>query len=273
MNWIVMSLALLALVYVGLRAQFWLREGRSMKQSGYLTPAPSIFARAFFRVSTRILAYLGIGPIEVIGRENLKVRGRKIFAANHQFELDFAAILVAVRCHFRYMTKASELTGLRAPFGAWTGSIPVDTSVPQGGENALNASVASMVEGEARRFLIFPQGRLVTDNVLQIEDMRTGAVRLTRHVYEETDEEPTFLIPMAIHYHSRRKASVSHFFLAPLRRMFGVTRYGAVVVIGKPIPAADLSQNPAVANALLFERLRELSLRASSLYPERALAR
>jgi 1-acyl-sn-glycerol-3-phosphate acyltransferase len=263
MTWIIsLAAVLLALLLVGLRVRFWLGEGRKMQESGYLAPAPSIFAKVFWAIMTRLMGYFLVGPIKVIGRHNLKVKGRRIFAPNHTFPLDFDLVAVATRgASCRYMTKTSELKGLRGAFGAWTGAIPVNTKVEGGGEAALNASIESLVDGPRNSFLIFPQGALLDE--IKREDFRTGFARLAHAVYAETEGEPCFVIPMALLYlRDPQCKPFSDKIFGKLRRLFGKPNYGAVIVIGEAIPVQDLPTDPAAATDVLFERIRALHAQA-----------
>lgn len=255
--------ALIVLLYAGYRVRFWLKEGRKMQESGHLAPAPSIFAKIFWATLTHVIGYLCVGPIKVIGRENLRVKGRKVFAPNHTFALDFDVVAVAIRRSCRYMTKTSELKGLRGAFGAWTGAIPVNTKVPGGGEAALNSSIESLLEGTNNNFLIFPQGALKDNLKLERGDFRTGFARLARSAWEDSEGEPCYVIPMAVFYkRDPQMKPWSHLLLAPLRRAFGDTNYGAVVVIGQPIAAQNLPEDPEQATDVYFEYLRALHAQA-----------
>lgn len=272
MTWIIaLSAVLMALLLVGLRVRFWLGEGRKMQQSGYLAPAPSFVGKLFWAVTTRIMGYLLIGPIKVVGRENLKVKGRKIFAPNHSFPLDFIPVAVSTRKSCRYMTKSSELKGLRGAFGAWTGAIPVNTKVEGGGEAALNASIDALLEESDNCFLIFPQGALLDE--IKREDFKTGSVRLAHSVHTDSEGEPCFYIPMALHYlREPHQKPFSHRILGRLRKLFGKPNYGALVIIGEPIPAASLPEDANAATDVVFERIRALKAQAIEMTRQRSVA-
>jgi 1-acyl-sn-glycerol-3-phosphate acyltransferase len=272
MTWIIsLAAVLLALLLVGLRVRFWLGEGRKMQQSGYLAPAPSIFAKLFWAIVTRLAGYLLVGPIKVIGRHNLRVKGRRIFAPNHSFQMDFGLVAVATRTSCRYMTLTNELKGLRGAFGAWTGAIPVNPKVEGGGEAALNASIESLVEGPRNSFLIFPQGALL--DTVKREDFKTGCARLSHAVYAETEGEPCYVIPMGLLYkRDPQDKPFSDKIFGKLRRVFGKPNYGAVIVIGEPIPVQDLPSDPAAATDVIFERIRAAHAQAVDLTKPRRVA-
>lgn len=270
MMWTVGCALLLIALFVGWRVRFWLAEGRKMQESGHLAPAPSLAARLFWSILTHLIGYLMIGPIKVVGRHNLRRRGRLIFGPNHQFPLDFDLVAIATRRSFRYMTKTSELKGLRGPFGAWTGAIPVNTKVPGGGEAALNASIEALIEGRNNCFLIFPQGKLL--DTIERQDFRTGFARLAQATYEETDGECCFVYPMALIYlRDPRHKTLSHYVFGRLRRLFGPQNYGAIVIIGEGIPAQDLPADPERATDILCQRIQELHAQGVNMTKPRGL--
>jgi hypothetical protein len=256
-----------ALAVFAWRVAFWVREGRRMQESGHLSPPPSILARLVFRMITPVLRFLTVGPVTTIGRKNLrKAKGRRVLIPNHTFQMDFSVVYAGVGSHFRYMTASSELKGFQGFFGAWTGSIPVNTKVEHGGEKALNASIESLVENPKGRFLIFPQGKLLPQDKVQLEDFRTGAARLLQAVSDETDGEPVWAVPMGLYYvRDKSKMPFSHRLLWWARRVFGVTNYGAVVVIGEPMEAKTLPSDIHEATKVLYERVAALAQEAARL--------
>ena len=110
--------------------------------------------------------------------------------------------------------------------------------------------------------LIFPQGKLVTDNVLRSEDFKTGAVRILKQTSDLVDRQPTAILPVGIFYKRDPKdASWFHRLLRSVglkgfRRMFGVTNFGGTVVIGEPIPVESLPADVHEATALLHKSIQ-----------------
>lgn len=254
------------------RSVFWTYHGFKMKTSGHLTPRPSIFARCFYGFMTRLLGRLAIGPIEVEGAENLPKHGRILLVPNHTYPPDFVVVRQATGLHTRFMTVTSELGGLRGVFGAWTGAIPVNTKVEGGGQAAVQAAVDGLVAGD--NLLIFPQGKLVYDNVPRREDFKNGFARIAQAVksrvqgkgakvhaklfgFRHVPVEPVYVVPMAIHYkRSEADKQKLGWLLKRTRKMFGQGyQYGAKAVIGKPIEVAQLPADPDKATDLIFEQI------------------
>lgn len=251
------------------RFLFWLEHSRHMQESGYLVPPPSLTARLTYRLVTRAIVYLGVGPIKVTGRSHLRKPGRKIFVPNHQFNLDFAVASVATRTACPVMTKSAELKSpLLAFFGAWTGAaIPVNIKEGRGGQKSFASSCHHLERRYDSEFLIFPQGALFDD--LKLSDFKPGAARMQKDVSDATFGEPVWLIPMYIEY--RRDADskpVSQLVFGKLRSLFGRVNYGVDVHIGDPIaynPARSIDGTTAIIHsriALLRADANSLSRRA-----------
>ncbi|MBY0359833.1 MAG: 1-acyl-sn-glycerol-3-phosphate acyltransferase [Candidatus Obscuribacterales bacterium] len=253
MYWVVL------LVISGLalwRGAFWLGQGRKMQVSGYLPPEPSWFARLALGFASYLFTFLGVGPVKVIGAKNARYKGRLLIAPNHTFQLDFAMVRRAVGRSFRFMTHVNELKGLRGAFGAWSGAYPVETDSKNGGEAAAKATASALGAHANSAVLLFPQGKLVKDNVLRKEDFRYGAARISRQVQAEQPNEPVAILPVAIHY--KRQPRWMPFFLKPLRRLFGVMNYGGVVVVGRPIPVNSLPEDSEAATDVIRQEIQQL---------------
>src|SRR6184192_1359466 len=198
---ILIAVAVLAVViYAALRIKFWVKEGAKLQISGYLPPKPSWIATTFYTALCRLVAFVFIGPVKVIGRKNGKYNGRLLIASNHQYQFDFSMVSSAVPVGMHYMTVTSELKGLRGVLGAWTGAFGVDPTVSGGAEAAVNASITILVRDPRSRMLIFPQGKLVKDNVLRAEEFKTGAVRIAAQAAAKIDRQPLAILPMGVVY-------------------------------------------------------------------------
>jgi 1-acyl-sn-glycerol-3-phosphate acyltransferase len=249
------ALAALA-VYLVWRVVYWVRQGRNMTKSGYLPPEPTWLARLVLGFASRVLTYLGVGPVKIIGAENARYRGRMIIAPNHQFELDFAMVRRAVGYSFRFMTHTHQLRGLQGILGAWTGAIPVEPEKKGGGDAAATAAVNFLSSNPHGKMLMFPQGKLVRDNVVRQEDFRWGVVKISQKIAQQEADDDMAILPIAIEYH-RDPASKhwTHSILWKLRGWFGYTNYGGTVVVGEPIKVKDLPADPSEAAAVVRERI------------------
>jgi len=268
---IAIALACLATAcWFAFRVRFWVREGNKMRTAGYLPPEPSWFGRTFYTVLCHIGTRIACGPVKVIGRENADYDGRLAVVPNHQHGLDFAVIRVAMPWPYRQigaLKEAARLPGM-ATISAWIGTftVPVQAGKAKtGGQAAIDACARYLTQRRINKLLMFPQGKLVFDNVLRPEDFRTGAVRaLQAAQLMITDGNVPAFLPVAIYYHPSTTAT------NPFRRGINwlwrklLPGYGsgpvcgATVVIGKPILISDLPTDIREATEMLRVRIHEL---------------
>lgn len=261
---------LAAVTYFGLRLRFWIREGKKMRTAGYLPPEPSWVGKFFYAALTRVGSRIACGPITVIGRENADFNRRLAITPNHQHGLDFAVIRVAMPWAYRQIGALKEVARLpgMATISAWVGtfSVPVqEGKAGLGGLAAINACSRIIAQSRHSKLLMFPQGKLVFDNVLRQKDFRTGAVRAMQAAQEKiTDGEAPAFLPVAIYYHPATRAStVFRKTMNWLWRKFlsGYTSgpvCGATIVIGKPIPITELPTDVREATEVLRVKIQGL---------------
>lgn len=266
---IAIAIAIVAACYFVYRVHFWVREGKRMQTAGYLPPEPSWFGRTFYTVVCKIGARIACGPITVIGRENADYDGRLAVVPNHQHGLDFAVIRVAMPWPYRQigaLKEAARFPGM-ATLSAWIGTftVPVQGGKAGTGGQAAIAACARYLTRRLAKLLIFPQGKLVFDNVLRSTDFRTGAVRaLQAAQLMITDGDVPAFLPVAIYYHP--STSATNMFRRGINWLWRklLSGYnsgpvcGATVVIGKPIPISDLPTDIRQATEVLRVKIQEL---------------
>ncbi|MCC7528903.1 MAG: 1-acyl-sn-glycerol-3-phosphate acyltransferase [Candidatus Melainabacteria bacterium] len=293
--WLAVGLAVASFgLYVAKRYSFWKGEARKLLQGGYLPAPPTFLARLFFKLATRLIVFLVVGPVKVVGRKNARYDGRLLIAPNHTFQMDFAVTRTALPCHYTQIAKQAEVQGARAIIAAWVGTIAAKveggTAKPGQGAAVVKAAASYLASHAHTRLLLFPQGKLVYDNVLRPEDFRTGAARSLALAVEQLGSgEKVALLPVAIDYkRDPKNASYFHRFVKLLARVIpplgkfrswaDVTRnadgtktvtkfrnYGAVVVIGEPIPFASLPQDPHECSQFMRAKIQELLDQAEKL--------
>jgi 1-acyl-sn-glycerol-3-phosphate acyltransferase len=253
-----------------LRVRFWVLEGKKMQTAGYLPPEPTWFGRTFYKVVCHVGFRFAGGPITVIGRENADYDGPLAIAPNHQHGLDFAAIRVAMPWAYRQIGALKEVIRFpgMAAICAWVGTftVPVQAGKAKtGGQAAIDACARYLCQRRRNKLLMFPQGKLVFDNVLRPEDFRTGAVRALQaaHLLISDGYAPAFL-PVAIYYHptstsaTRFRRTINWLWRKLLPGYGSGPVYGATVVIGKPILITDLPTDIREATEILRVRIQEL---------------
>ncbi len=280
--------ALLALLaFVAVRTAYWFWHGRKLQKSGYMPPSSTRVARWFYKVACKAIAFLGVGPIKVIGAENAKFVGRALVLPNHQFALDFAVIGKATPFSFRQLAKAKEVKNpFMGALAAWIGTVGVQVEGGKsqsagGGQAVIDAGAKILAKSSGARMLLFPQGKLVFNNQLKEEDFRTGATRILNTTAGMVGINGLYALPMAVHYKRDRKDATrfhrlvnalgikafrrwKDFELVPNAdgsktkedRIF--TTYGATVAIGKPIAMADLPTDPREAIKVIAAEIQAL---------------
>lgn len=296
-HWLALSIAIAILasgLFVYKRFSFWKGEAKKLLDGGYLPPPPTFLARLFFKLVTRLIVFLVVGPVNVRGRKNARYDGRLLIAPNHTFQMDFAVTRTALPCHYTQIAKAAEVSGARAIFAAWVGTIAAKVeggaATPGQGAAVVKAAANYLASDGHTRLLLFPQGKLVYDNILRPEDFRTGAARSLKMAVEQLGSgENVALLPVAIHY-KRDPKNASYFqrfvgllarVIPPLRKFrswVDVTKnpdgtktvtkfvnYGATVVIGEPIPFSELPENPHQSSQIMRAKIQELLDSASKI--------
>lgn len=293
--WLAVVLAVATLgLYVAKRYSFWKGEAKKLLDGGYLPAPPTFLARLFFAMATRLIVFLVVGPVKVVGRKNARYDGRLLIAPNHTFQMDFAVTRTALPCHYTQIAKQAEVQGARAIFAAWVGTIAAKveggSAKPGQGAAVVKAAANYLASRSDTRLLLFPQGKLVYDNVLRPEDFRTGAARtMALAVKQLGTDESVALLPVGLHYKRDPKhASLFQRAVGALARVIpplkkfrtwaDVTKnpdgsknvnkfrnYGATVVIGEPIPFSSLPEDPHECSQFMRAKIQELLDQAEKL--------
>ena len=251
--------------YISYRIFFWINEGQKLQSTGYLPPAPSIFGRSLLRLISWIGCCLFVGPIKVVGEENISINERLVVISNHQFPLDFMVLACTLPFSFRHLAKAEEVRGWRASLAAYTGNFAVDVENGKAksglGTLAVDACVRVLTHDTDNRLLIFPQGKIVAENKLTADDFRTGVMRAAQVAMEKMPYSLFSIQPVAIQYQRDPKQAAFISRLAAklgLRNFDGVTNYGAVVTIGKQILITQLPNDVKQATQTLRIEIQNL---------------
>ncbi len=241
------------------RFNFWRKEALKMVSGGYLPPPPTMAGNLFLRMLGRIFCFLFVGKVKVKGRENARADRDEhlLVVGNHQFQLDVATMSRVIPGKYRHLGKASEMKNpIRGFLAVFTGHFAarVEGGKSTGGsQEVIDACAGALASSH---LLLFPQGKLVYDNVLRPEDFRTGAVRIAQQCAASSRTRVSFL-PVAIHYdenpeHASWLYSVMKLVGFKTFRKFPDsvktrTFYGATVVVGKRIPLCELPEDPREA--------------------------
>jgi len=206
-----------------------------------------------FRSLARFLAGLFYRRVEVAGLERVPLSGPLVVAANHhQGLMDGILLTATLPRRLRPIAKAPlfryPVIGQIARFA---GAIPVHRRQDSGGRAADNQAMFGAAEcalGQGEAILIFPEG--VSQPEPALMPLRTGAARLV------LGSGSTTLLPVGLMFHEP-----------------GAFRVGtALVLIGEPVPTADLEGPETADNSVrhLTERLGEALQRLIVLARDRA---
>lgn len=287
---IVVAIALA--VFVGVRGYYWYCEGKKLQTSGYMTPASTKLARWTFKAVANVATRLLVGPVTVIGRENSFYKGRGLVLPNHVITHDFIVVGKTMPYGYRQLSKAAEIKNpVVATLAAWIGTVGVQVEGGKaqdgGGQAVVDTGAKIITASPGSRMLLFPQGMLTYTGDISPKTFRTGATRMLAKAASEINGEPLFVHPIAIDY--KRNRSDATFFQKvvylmglQLLRTFrykdklvnpdgtpalddegkiqwtvkkSMVLYGATVVIGKPIPYADLPADPREAIEYIRQRI------------------
>jgi 1-acyl-sn-glycerol-3-phosphate acyltransferase len=255
-------------LYMAYRVAFWIAEGNRVLSPGHVAPRPSLTSRFLRLVLGRLLLFLFVGPVRVIGARNFDFFGRFIALGNHQTERDALVTLWLMGARpLRYFIANNQASGFRAPIVAYTGGIVVHPE-PTAAAASLLAAIRVLKKEQDCSFVLFPQGRLIPNNKLLRQDFHPGVVMLGKKT-SKNSEDPVAYLPFGIFY-DRNPAHADAFHrvvnrwmgIKNFRKFFGDITYGAVIVVGAPIPVEILPADTQKATDILFEQVCTLAQRA-----------
>jgi 1-acyl-sn-glycerol-3-phosphate acyltransferase len=250
---------LLAVLYICLRPG--LRRARlyidQISTCGYLAPPPTPGGLRALMRTARVLAFIQVGPLKVIGRENFDLPdGPMIVTPNHAHSADTAVLPLVLQRPARYMAAqgvfrfAWGLGGLLVgPMGAFS----ADVDRGKGGP-AREAAVRVLTTGQTLG--MFPEGWAYLDG--RMGPMKKGAVRIAKEAARQLGKT-TYLVPVFIRY-GRYPGSWILKFSPPVQYLIVFTnwwwfRRGATIVVGKPIPSTALPEDDGEATELLRQHI------------------
>jgi 1-acyl-sn-glycerol-3-phosphate acyltransferase len=242
------------------QVQGWLLSNRS----GHFAPMISAAPRYIRWMVGCVVAAYFVGPVRIIGKENLKnLKGRVIITPKHVIETD--AVLVAKLARFfkvRFLIAINQTTFPRGAPLAWMGAISVGydkTNPALSSANAAKSAVKTMTHEKDSVLLVFPEGKLDKENYLERKNFRNGFNRIGRACQRICPEQNWGVLPVDVEY-ERDPAKATRFqqLVAKLglsRSFLGNTVYGATVRYGKVIPFENLPADEDASTDVLFAAL------------------
>lgn len=251
--WLFLKLGTLAL---GTRLfLYWRNEGKLLQTNPtHLTPPPGRFANQLRFQICRLLVFTRVGKLTVLGRENLNPQERYIIVANHQFQHDAVTLPTALgTLPLRGLMSQTELTDFRAPLAALAGIIAVHQDSHK--TASLRLAIRALTEEPNMSLLVFPQGQLVRDNTLNLEQFQDGVALVLKKV-NQSAAKPALLLPVCVSYQFRSTSPRNlpeRLLYGWSRRWFGITTCGAVVSIGKPVSLNSYTR--AAVTKIIFQAI------------------
>lgn len=188
------------------------------------------------RQLAKLVFYIQLGRLRVIGEDNLKIPGQFVFCPNHTSMFD-AIVLYALfnrKESVRYMTAYEEmrgLWGLKAIVMGALGCFPVDRTK---GKSVIEPAVEVLANGQC--LAIFPEGKISPIGVCQPFKMG-AAIIATAAQARIGDKGKIGIVPINILYHRRDPATATkNFWQVGFKWRGGVT-----VTVGQPLYISDMN--------------------------------
>ncbi len=235
-----------------------LREySRMVSTCGYLAPPPTPRAFKWGMRLAKLLAFIQVGRIKIIGRENIdKVDGPYIVTPNHPHWADAVTMPIMMNRPARYMAAQDVFTfagGLGGLLVAPLGAFAADLNQGKGGP-ARKAAVEVLTSGQ--KLVMFPEGFAYLDG--HLGEFKKGAIRIAREASQQLGKM-TYIIPVNLRYGRypgswiRRLPPPVEYLLVFL--MFVVFRRGLTMVVGEPIPIDKFSSDDKEATEQLKQAI------------------
>ncbi|HSE43025.1 MAG TPA: lysophospholipid acyltransferase family protein [Acidobacteriota bacterium] len=215
----------------------------------------------FMRFLFRILAFIQVGKVRVIGIENLqRVKAPVIVCPNHPHYADGLIFPNLMERQGRYMVDEDVLAfgfGLGALLFIPVGAFPARDGRPNSKIRTCEAGLKFLSAGFP--LLIFPEGHTSFDQKLQ--SLKSGAIEITK-LASELLQTSVFIVPAYIRYGKsfplwiQRTKPPLQYLLVLLGSFY--FRGGATVVFGTPIGASEFPSSQKEACQFLAKRIETL---------------
>lgn len=255
--WAIVAIALVLLWHL----TPWHKKARQyiekLSTCGYLAPAPTPRAVAWLQKWAKFLAFVQVGKIKIIGRENLEgVKGPHMVTPNHPHWADVAVLPILMNGPARYMAARGVFTflrGLGALLVGPVGAFCADLTKGKGGPARI---AAVKVLTSFQRLVMFPEGWAYLDGVMG--EFKKGAIRIAREAAHELGQE-VYIIPVFLRYGKypgswiRKLPPPVEYGLVFLLSPF--FRRGLTMVVGKPVPISEFAADDAAATEQLKQMI------------------
>jgi 1-acyl-sn-glycerol-3-phosphate acyltransferase len=233
---------------------------KDVSQCGFLAPPPTVRATRLLVRVCKVLLFIQVGRMKVIGEENLEnLPGPCIVTPNHPHSADVIVMPLVYKRPARYMAAQGVMTafgGFGALIAGPMGGFCVDITPGNGGP-AHDASVKIVTNNELLN--MFPEGHTHLEGRMGV--MKKGAIRIGKEAAAKLGKE-VYLIPSFLRYGrypgpwiNKITPPWDYAFLMAFAWYF---RSGVTVTIGKPIPVSELPEDLDEAIEFLRKKIVEL---------------
>jgi len=236
-------------------------EIRTVSAASHFAQPPSCFVERQLQRLARLLVFIHVGKIKIIGRENLDIiEGAVLICPNHPHYVDSAVLLMVLGKSARCMAHAELFRlgfGLGALLMSRIGAFPANDGISGSGRKSCQTAVNALLAGE--RVVVFPEGS--TSFKEELLPLRSGATWIVNKTSRDSGK-PAFLVPIFIEY-GRYPGKWIQKLKAPtqyLLMFLGFWRYrkGVTVTIREPISNLELPLQKHQACQLLRDRILSL---------------
>lgn len=227
---------------------------------GFLSDPPTEGQTRWFLRLARFLAFIQVGRVKIVGRENLdNVPGPVIVAPNHPHSADVAVLPILMNGPARYLAARGVFTfggGFGALIAGPGGAIAVDLTHGKGGA-AREAAVNVLCSNQ--KLVMFPEGWAYLDG--KMGPFKRGCVRIAKEAAHRLGKE-TYVVPVFLRYGKYAGHWITklppplEYFLVFL--FFPYFRRGVTVTVGKPIAASQIPADDCEATEMLRQHICSL---------------
>ncbi len=191
------------------------------------------------RVWARVLLWICLSPVELVGGQNLATAGSAVYASNHLSYYDTPVLFAKLPFQFRILAKQSLW---KTPFVGWylnrSGQLPIDINTGRSAVAGLLRGVKTLQAGMP--LVLFPEGG--RSETGKMTPFQSGAAFMAIKA-----QVP--LVPVAL---------IGTYELLPIH-VYHLTPHPVKIVIGEPISTEGVTTREAEAlTAKLFAEIERL---------------
>ena len=224
-----------------------------------------VFAQRVGRALCKIVTFIQVGKIHVVGRENLPA-DPVLICCNHPHYADVFVLPIALQRWLSYMTHREVFRfgfGIFNKIVQWFGGFSNGDGTVRGAAKACALGATALKTG--CDVAVFPEG--LTSFRSEMQAVSRGAIRILRLAQRQSNESAV-IVPVHIRY-GRYPGTWIQSYSYPVKYVlmllcFWRFRRGATVTIGEPISVMELPSDEKMAVQQLASRISALDRQAKA---------